>query len=58
MHAHPARATCGAKRLAVVEVALVGALETAQVVAATEHVGRGREQLQIVRPKGSRAIRE
>jgi hypothetical protein len=51
MRARPARAARSAQRLAGVEVQVVGTLQAAQIVRATQHVRRSRQQLEILRRK-------
>jgi len=56
MHAHPARAAGGTQCFASVEVNMIGTLQAAHVVIAAEHVGRRRQQFEILRPERRRLI--
>ena len=57
IYAHPERAAHGAQSFARVHVCMMGALQVAQVlVVVADHVGRGRQQLEVLRSQWGRLI--
>jgi hypothetical protein len=56
MHTHPERAARGTQRLAGIEVDVMGTLQAAHVVIASEHVSRRREQFEVLRSERRRLI--